>query len=126
MSDEPEEHGTVTESSVRVKRSPRYARFMLAGAILFAIIAVVLTFAFPENPTYDRGSVFGFLLLFCGTVGVAIGAVVALLIDRSTTRKARTVLADRVTVSAVEPEAPVTDEIPGIDQAPGTQKSIEN
>ena len=62
MSDNPEEHGTVTESSVRVKRSPRYARFMIAGAAVFAVIALILTFAFPANPTYDRGAVFGFLL----------------------------------------------------------------
>jgi hypothetical protein len=126
MSDGPEEHGTVTEGSVRVKRSPRYARFMLAGFLVFAVVALILTFAFPENPTYDRAAVFGFLLLFFGVVGVAIGAVVALLIDRSSTRKARTVLADRVTVSA-EPEDHVAhDETPGIDDAPDTHKSIES
>ncbi|WP_431278482.1 hypothetical protein [Leifsonia poae] len=126
MSTEPDERGTVTESSVRVKRSPRYARFMLAGFLVFAVVALILTFAFPENPTYDRGAVFGFLLLFFGVVGVAIGAVVALLVDRSGTRKARTVLADRVTVSA-EPEERVTRaETPGIEDAPDTHKSIEN
>lgn len=126
MSDDPEEHGTVTESSVRVKRSPRYARFMIAGAILFAVIALILTFAFPENPTYDRGAVFGFLLLLCGSVGVALGAVIALLADRSATRRARTVMADRVTVSAPEPERLEHDEVAAADEAPGTQKSIEN
>jgi hypothetical protein len=126
MSDNPEEHGTVTESSVRVKRSPRYARFMIAGAVVFAVIALVLTFAFPANPTYDRGAVFGFLLLLCGSIGVALGAVIALLIDRSANRRARTVVADRVTVSAPEPERLEQDEVAAADEAPGTQKSIEN
>jgi hypothetical protein len=126
MSDNPEEHGTVTESSVRVKRSPRYARFMIAGAVVFAVIALILTFAFPANPTYDRGAVFGFLLLLCGSIGVALGAVIALLIDRSANRRARTVVADRVTVSAPEPERPEQDEVAAADEAPGTQKSIEN
>jgi uncharacterized membrane protein YccC len=125
MSDNPEEHGTVTESSVRVKRSPRYARFMLAGALLFAVLALILTFAFPANPTYDRGAVFGFLLLLCGTVGVALGAILALLLDRSSTRRARTVLADRVSVSAEAPES--TGSQPrALDDNPDTQKSIEN
>ena len=98
MSVDPEEQASVTEAEVRVHRSPRYFRFMLTGAILFAIVALVLTFSFPENPTYDRGSVFGFLLAIGVAVGVAVGSVVALLVDRSTSRRARSVKADRIDV----------------------------
>ena len=127
MSDNPEEHGTVTENSVRVQRSPRYFRFMLAGAILFAIIALILTFAFPANPTYDRGAVFGFLLAVGVAFGVTIGAVVALLVDRSSIRRARTVVADRLTVLAEKPEGTVADGEPAaIDEASESRKSIEN
>lgn len=106
MSDDPEEQASVTEAEVRVHRSPRYFRFMLTGAVLFAIVALVLTFSFPENPTYDRGTVFGFLLAICVVVGVALGSLVALLIDRATTRRARRVRADRIDVHipAEEPE----------------------
>jgi uncharacterized membrane protein len=100
-----EEVATVTEDAVRVHRSPRYFRFMLTGAILFAIVALILTFAFPENPTYDRGSVFGFLLAICAVIGVALGAVVALLIDRAATRRARTVQADRIDVRVPDGES---------------------
>ncbi|GAA1441176.1 hypothetical protein [Leifsonia poae] len=126
MSDNPDENATVTESSVVVQRSPRYFRFMLAGAILFAIVALILTFAFPENPTYDRGAVFGFLLAIGVAVGVTIGAVVALLVDRSTTRRARTVTADRLTVHPEDPEEAVADGDPSeIDGASDTRKSIE-
>ncbi len=98
MTDNPEEQAPVTEAEVRVHRSPRYFRFMITGAVLFAIVALVLTFAFPENPTYDRGSVFGFLLAIGVAVGVTVGAVVALVIDRATTRRARSVQADRIDV----------------------------
>ncbi|WP_348789114.1 hypothetical protein [Leifsonia sp. NPDC080035] len=114
----PEEVATVTEDAVRVHRSPRYFRFMLTGAILFAIIALILTFAFPENPTYDRGTVFGFLLAICAVVGVALGAVVALLLDRAATRRARTVQADRIDVRVPgdEPEDPRPgDQRPSVD-----------
>jgi len=89
---------TVTPAEVRVRRSPRYFRFMITGAVIFAIVALVLTYAFPENPTYDRGSVFGFLLAIGVIVGVALGAVVALVIDRLTARRARSVQADRIDV----------------------------
>ena len=103
---DPEETAVVTETEVRVRRSPRYFRFMLTGAILFAIVALILTFSFPENPTYDRGSVFGFLLAVCVVIGVAIGAVVALILDRVTARRARAVQADRIDVRIPETEAP--------------------
>ena len=95
---DPEVDATVTAAEVRVHRSPRYFRFMLTGAIVFGVIALILTFAFPANPTYDRGQVFGFLLAICATIGVAVGALVALLIDRAVTRRARTVQADRIDV----------------------------
>lgn len=114
----PEEVATVTEDAVRVHRSPRYFRFMLTGAILFAIIALILTFAFPENPTYDRGTVFGFLLAICAVVGVALGALVALLLDRAATRRARTVQADRIDVRVPDGESEdprSSDQRPSVD-----------
>jgi hypothetical protein len=101
---QPEEQATVTEAAVRVQRSPRYFRFMITGAVVFAVIALILTYSFPENPTYDRGAVFGFLLAICATVGVALGALVALLIDRAATRRARTVQADRIDVRLPDSE----------------------
>ncbi|MDN4613000.1 hypothetical protein P5G50_00935 [Leifsonia sp. F6_8S_P_1B] len=106
MSNDPEEGATVTEAQVRVRRSPRYFRFMLTGAILFAIVALILTFAFPENPTYDRGAVFGFLLAICVVVGITLGAVLALILDRMTARRARDVRADRIDVHVPEEPKP--------------------
>lgn len=103
---ERDEQATVTGSRVRVHRSPRYFRFMIAGAILFAIVALILTFAFPPNPTYDRGSVFGFLLAIGVAVGVALGALVALLVDRANSRRAQTVQADRIDVRVSPGEQP--------------------
>jgi uncharacterized membrane protein len=124
MTDNPEEQASVTEAEVRVHRSPRYFRFMLTGAILFAIVALVLTFAFPENPTYDRGTVFGFLLAICVVVGVALGALVALLIDRATSRRARSVQADRIDVHipAEEPGDELQSDEPKSDR-PATPES---
>ncbi|MGN7797482.1 hypothetical protein [Leifsonia sp. 22587] len=120
--DEVEE--TVIPAEVRVRRSPRYFRFMITGAVLFAIVALILTFAFPENPTYDRGSVFGFLLAICVTVGVAVGAVVALILDRTTARRARSVQADRIDVRVTEPgSSPARRE--GSQPEPGTPSTTQ-
>lgn len=121
MSDEaPDETGTTTSSEVSVSRSPRYARFMLAGVLLFALVALILTFSFPQGHGYDAGQVFGFLLLFGAVAGVALGAVVAIVVDRVASRRARTVIADRIDVRAAADEqaAPQTPADPG--EAPDT------
>jgi hypothetical protein len=91
-----------TSDTVTVRRAPRYGRFITLGAIVGAIVALILTFAFSGEPTiegelieFDKGQVFGFLLLICATIGVALGALVALIIDRSTARRARSVTVER-------------------------------
>ncbi|MFP3466636.1 hypothetical protein [Leifsonia sp. SIMBA_070] len=131
MSDTPEQEPdetreeTVTPAEVRVRRSPRYFRFMVTGAVLFAIVALILTFSFPENPTYDRGSIFGFLLAICAVVGIALGAVVALVLDRTTARRARSVQADRIDVRVTEPASPPARR-EGSQPEPGTSSSTQS
>ncbi|UOE43010.1 hypothetical protein [Agromyces larvae] len=77
----------VTDETVEVRRAPRYGAFLLAGGVLGAIVALILTFAFPENDQFDRGQVFGFLLLALGVIGVGVGALAALVVDRSLSRR---------------------------------------
>ena len=88
--DGPDPVATETSSdTVMVRRAPRYGRFILLGAVVGAVVALILTFSFsgqPSSPNSRSGStagqVFGFLLLLCGTIGAALGAVVALILDR--------------------------------------------
>jgi len=78
--DEPVETD-VTDDVVTVRRAPRYGRFITLGALVGAVVALILTFAFSGQPAdaelalgFDKGQVFGFLLLLCATIGAAIGA----------------------------------------------------
>lgn len=89
---------SVTETEVRVHRSPRYARFMLVGGILFAIVAFVLTYSTPADAQYSQSAVLGFTLAICVTVGVTLGALTALLADRIARRGGSTLRADRIDV----------------------------
>ncbi|WP_394553317.1 hypothetical protein ACDF64_02940 [Agromyces sp. MMS24-JH15] len=92
--DEPVLETAVDDEAVKVRRAPRYANFMLLGGIVGVLVALVLTFAFPENEQFDRGQVFGFLLLGLGAVGVAIGAGVALAFDRALAKRAGAAIAE--------------------------------
>jgi hypothetical protein len=93
---EPGEHleTDVTSDAVTVRRAPRYPAFILAGVALGVVVALVLTFAFPENAEFDRGQVFGFLLLWAGAIGAAVGGIVALLVDRMLARRGRSAVAE--------------------------------
>ncbi|GAA1055761.1 hypothetical protein GCM10017608_30670 [Agromyces luteolus] len=84
----------VTNDAVTVRRSPRYGSFLVLGAALGVLVALILTFAFPENDQFDRGQVFGFLLLWCAAGGLALGGVAALVIDRVLSRRRGTAVAE--------------------------------
>ncbi|WP_227820155.1 hypothetical protein [Agromyces aureus] len=87
----------VTSDTVTVRRAPKYGRFMTLGAGLGAIVALVLTLSFtPQQSEFvpvgtDGGQVFGFLLLICASIGVALGALVALAFDRALAKRAASV-----------------------------------
>jgi len=100
---------TTVPTSVTVHRSPRYFSFMIVGAVVGAIAAFVLTFALPQNPDYDAAQVFGFLLLGGVVVGVALGSIVALIVDRVIGRKSATVVADRLASSTKTRSSDTTD-----------------
>ncbi|TFC87550.1 hypothetical protein E3T28_06015 [Cryobacterium sinapicolor] len=97
----------VDKSTVTVRRSPRFFNFMLLGALIGAIAALVLTVVFPENAEFGATQVFGFLLLAFVTFGVTLGAVVAIIIDRVNSRRGKTVVVDRM-----EPLGPSDSEDP--------------
>lgn len=94
---------------VQVRRSPRYGRIMILGAVIGVVVAMILTFAFDGNaePTpggavYSDGQVFGFLTLVCGSIGVLLAGVLALVLDRIVGRTTRSVRVDHETVRGTD------------------------
>jgi len=79
-----------------VHRAPRYKNFMILGAIVGVVLALVLTLAFPDNADFSKAQVFGFLLLACLAAGVLLGSLAALVLDRTIGRRSHTVVADRL------------------------------
>ncbi len=107
MPDHVEDH----IETVRVRRAPKISVFLLVGAAVGVIVAMVLTFAFDgsteQSPNtglvYSQGQVFGFLLLICIPVGLALAAFVALWFDRRSRSHTREVAVDHESVH-VDPD----------------------
>lgn len=86
---------TPVEAQVGIRRAPKYSVFLLMGAALGALAAMILTFAFPATDEYSPGQVFGYLLLLCAVLGLALGGFVAWLFDAASRRRTRTAQAER-------------------------------
>lgn len=115
ISDQPEREPqaasgetVLDETTVTVRRSPRIVNFLILGAVLGALFAVVLTYSFPENDQFSRTQVMGFLLLACVAAGVALASLVALILGRIVSRKAVTVVADRMAATPPDPGTAVS------------------
>jgi hypothetical protein len=109
------------ETTVTVRRSPRIVNFMILGAVLGALVAVVLTYAFPENGRFSRVQVLGFLLLACVAAGIALASLVGLILGRIVARKSVTVVADRLAMTAPDADTAVSLTVP--DAEPTTPAS---
>jgi hypothetical protein len=96
--------------TARVRRAPRYGAFLVVGAALGILVAMILTFAFDgsQEPSavtraaYSQGQVFGFIALFAIPLGIALAGVVALMIDRSMRRRAHDVRIDHERIDTAE------------------------
>lgn len=80
-----------------VRRAPRVQVFLLGGALLGVVVALVVALLGPANPEFTVGSIFGYFVVVFGIVGVGVGALVWLLLDRRSRRRAHTVHARAVT-----------------------------
>lgn len=97
----PEAH-EVVEATMR--RVPRYGVFMAIGVVVGIIAAGILTMVGSYEPSavndvvYPPSQVFGFALLWTAPIGLALGALVAMLLERIARRHDRVVRVDRETI----------------------------
>ncbi len=67
---------------VRRRRAPRYPVFIALGAVVGALVAVVLTYSLPATEQYGYQAVVGYTALTLGLVGGLLGGGIAVLLDR--------------------------------------------
>ena len=81
--------GSVPERrEVTVRRAPKYVPFLILGGLVGVAVAAIIAYALPGDEGYDASSVFGFFMILCAAGGVILGALVALVLDRMSVRRA--------------------------------------
>jgi len=108
MQQDPASTGETTfeQRQITVRTAPKYVPFLVLGGLIGLAVAAVSAFGFPNpqslsNParSYDPSTVFGFLAVLFAGVGVVLGAIAALILDRIGRKRSRI-----ATVQALSPE----------------------
>jgi hypothetical protein len=102
-SPDPTRPGESAETEVRIRRAPRLGVFVGLGAVLGVLATLILTSAFPDEAKIGFSALFGYFAVIGVPTGMALGAAVGIVLDRVSTRRARTVRVAREVVA--EPEA---------------------
>lgn len=101
-----QESHEVLEATVR--RVPRFGVFMALGVVLGIIAAGIITMTGSYEPSealdvvYPPSQVFGFALLWTAPIGLALGGLVALILERLARRHDRVVRVDHETIAESE------------------------
>jgi len=89
---------------VRIRRAPKFPAFMVVGGAVGAIVTLIVTSQFPADPSVGFGALFAYFCLYGVTAGVVLGAVLAIILDRVSARRAKTVSVEREIVPPLEDE----------------------
>ena len=82
-------------TTVRIRRAPKVAVFLFAGAALGLIAALTLTSIFEVDPAVGFTATFGYLALYLIPIGVLISGLLAVVLDRRASKRERRVTAVR-------------------------------
>lgn len=87
---------------VTIRRAPKFPAFMILGGALGAVATLIATSLFPVDPAVGFGPLFAYFAIYGVTAGVVVGAVVAIVLDRVSARRAKPVAVEREVVPPAE------------------------
>ena len=92
---------------VTVRRAPKIPAFLVVGGLLGFLATLIATMLYPDDDQVGYGTLVAYFSLYGITFGVLLGAIVGIVLDRRSRKRARTLQAER---EAVEP-APIEGEL---------------
>ncbi|WP_191931636.1 hypothetical protein [Arthrobacter bussei] len=91
----PAAPGSPDYREVTVRRAPKFVPFMAVGAILGFLAALVVAYTGPVDPTLTRESILGFFTIAFALPGVLLAALLVLVVDRRSVKRAERARAQR-------------------------------
>jgi hypothetical protein len=74
---------------VTVRRAPKLGVFLVVGAVLGALVTLLLTSLYPADPNVGFAASYAYFLVYGIPLGLLLGALVGLAADRISRRRAR-------------------------------------
>jgi hypothetical protein len=74
--------GVVSQPPRKARSAPKFTAFLLTGAVAGLLIGCLLSVIGPVDTSYDASSVLGFLGLIFAGLGMLVGGIVAVLLER--------------------------------------------
>ena len=104
MDDTAGDRNDEQRTSVTIRRAPKFSVFLVVGALVGILAALILTSVFPADPAVGFGATFGYIALYGVPLGAFLGAVVAILLDSLASRRTVEVIAGRLDVHQEQDE----------------------
>jgi len=68
--------------SQQPRRAPNFLAFLITGGLVGLLIGILVNVFGPAAERYDASATLGFLGLICAGLGVLVGGIIAVLIDK--------------------------------------------
>lgn len=101
-----------------VRRAPKWGAFIVVGMLVGLIVTIVVTTAFPADPQVGMTMTVFIVGIFGVSGGALLGAIVALIADRVSRRRARAVTVERGEVHVADESEPEAAAKPGTTPEP--------
>jgi len=85
----------IKTQQVKIRRTPKFLPFLVTGAVIGVIIAVILGLSIPVEQRTEA-PVVTYLIGYLGALGAAAGIVTAVIADRIGVARAKTVEATKL------------------------------
>jgi F0F1-type ATP synthase assembly protein I len=73
-----------SEQPRKLRRSPNFKAFLITGGLVGLLIGFILSVFGQADARYDASATLGYLGLICASLGVLVGGIIAVLLDRRT------------------------------------------
>ena len=93
---------------VKIRRAPKFGAFLAVGAVVGFIVTLILTSLFPTDPSVGLPATVAYFSLYGVSAGLVLGALVALILDRRSSKRAKSVSAVHEEVLA-EPQPEIEE-----------------